>query len=969
MRFFFTILCCCGSYLLSAQSPLATADYKAQNQWVDSMYNALTLKERVGQLFMVQAFSEEKNLQKSKLLNLIKNQHIGGVIYSNGGPIRQAKLNNELQATSHIPLLVGMDAEWGLRMRLDSTYAFPWNMTLGAIKDLNLIRQTGRYIGEHCKRLGVHFNFAPVVDINTNPNNPIIGNRSFGQNKFKVTEHSLAFMQGMQASGVLATAKHFPGHGDTDMDSHKVLPTVTFSKKRIENVELYPYKKLISKGLSSVMVAHLNVPSLEYKKNYPSSLSKNIVTNYLKKRLKFKGLIFTDALDMKGVTNFSSSEEIDLQAFLAGNDVLLMSKDVKKGSERIQKAYKDGLISEERLAHSVKKILSAKYKVGLHLYKPIDIEDLISDLNRNKDIVLHEKLMENALTLVKNSKSLLPLKDLELRRIAYVSMGDDSGDDFFNMLQQYGSITKVESKNLADIIQELKAFNTVIIGFHKSNDNPWKSHKFSNKELVWLQEIARSNELILSVFAKPYALNELKSIVNIDGLLVAYQNSIISQRTAAQLIFGAIAAKGQLPVSINNLNLSEGLGIKTKTLDRLSYGIPESVGMNSHKLERIDSLANYAIENQMTPGIQLMVARHGKVIYDKSYGYHTYAKINSVQSNDLYDVASLTKILSTLPLFMALLDDVNIDLNTSLGELLPEFKNSNKSEISLLEMLSHFAQLKPWIPFYKSTLDSLTLKPNSEFFSPKKTANFPLKISDNTYLRKDFTDTIQQNILKSDLLQEKEYRYSDLPYYFLKQIIENHYGITLDKLIQQQFYNPMGVNIATYNPLDIFEKSQIPPTEEDDYFRFQKIHGHVHDMGAAMQNGVGGHAGLFSNANDVAKIMQMYLQKGSYGGETYLKSNTIDIFNTCHYCDQENRRGVGFDKPQLKDDGPTCGCLSMNSFGHSGFTGTYAWADPDEEIIYVFLSNRTYPESKNNRLLKYNIRTEIQRLIYEAIID
>lgn len=952
-----------------AQSPLVSTDSLAQKQWVDSIYNAMTLKQKVGQLFMVQAFSDEKKLQKSKLLELIKNQHIGGLIYSNGGPVRQAKLDNELQAASKIPLLVGMDAEWGLSMRLDSTYAFPWNMTLGAIKDLDLIKKTGQYIGEHCKRIGVHFNFAPVVDINTNPQNPIIGNRSFGEDKNNVTEKALAFMQGMQSAGVLANAKHFPGHGDTDQDSHKTLPTVSFDKKRIETIELFPYKKLISNGLSSVMVAHLNVPSLEPRANFPSSLSKPIVSDLLKTKLKFEGLIFTDALDMKGVSNFSKPGAIDVQAFLAGNDVLLMSENVEVGMEEIMLSYYSGRISEARLAHSVKKILNAKYKVGLNNYNPIKTKNLVADLNRSKDDLLYAQLMQNAITVVKNDKSTLPIKDLELKNIAYVSMGDRSGKPFLNTLKKYAKITEVKSDNLDQLIQKLKHFNLVIVGFHKSNSSPWKSYKFTNKELVWLQEIARTNEVILNIFSKPYTLDALKSYSNFEGVVVGYQNSATAQKLSAQILFGALSAQGQLPVSISNSMYKVGHGLQTSKIDRLSFGLPESVGMSSAKLSKLDSVANFAIDEKMTPGIQLLVARKGKVIYDKNFGYHTYSKQRKVRAEDLYDLASLTKILVTLPLLMELVEHGSVDLDDRLGDILPQYKKTNKSQITLKEMLSHYARLQPWIPFYQSTLDSVTNKPISRFFRTKKSKKYPIKISENSFLRTDFTDTIHQNIIDSELLDEKKYRYSDLPYYILKDYLESFYDVSLDALIQQRFYNTIGANYSTYNPLEKFDKTQVIPTEKDTYFRFDTVHGHVHDMGAAMQNGVGGHAGLFSNANDVAKLMQMYLQYGHYGGKQFLTPKTIDAFNTCYFCEEDNRRGVGFDKPQLDEEGPTCGCISMTSFGHSGFTGTYAWADPEEEIIYVFLSNRTFPDSKNNRLLKENIRTEIQRLIYEAILD
>ena len=971
MRQFFTLNFFIFSFTLLAQdtsSPLVSSDLELQKTWVDSTYNSLSLKEKIGQLYMIQVFSNQDQATKKTILNQIKTHHIGGLIYTNGGPVRQAQLNNELQAASKIPLLVGMDAEWGLSMRLDSTYAFPWNMTLGAIKNLDLIRQTGKHIGEHCKRIGVHFNFAPVVDINTNPKNPIIGNRSFGEDKEEVTKRALAFMEGMQSAGVLANAKHFPGHGDTASDSHKTLPTINFSAQRIDSLELYPYKKLFSKGLSSVMVAHLNVPNLDSRPDYPSSLSYPIVTELLKEKLGFKGLIFTDALSMKGASNFSDPGEIDLQAFLAGNDVMLMSNEVSQGIEALHVAVESGLISEERLAHSVKKILSAKYKVGLHQFKPIKTTNLVADLNRQKDDVLYQKLMENAVTLVQNKNEILPLKNLELHKIAYVTMGNADATPFIKTLNKYSKVDPVSADNLDELISALSQYNTVIVGLHTSNANPWKSYQFTDKELVWLYEIARTNTIILSVFSKPYALNDLKSIANFESIVMAYQNSPIAQQTAAQIIFGAHPAKGKLPVSCGS-SFKAGDGIITKAIDRLTYGLPESVGIDSRRLHKIDSITSYAISEKMTPGIQLLVARKGKVIYENYFGYHTYKNTNKVKFDDLYDVASLTKILATLPLLMELVDAGVIGLQSTLGELLPAYQNTNKESITVQEMLSHFAQLKPWIPFYISTLDSITQKPNAKFYRKNKSNKFSIKVNERMYLRTDFRDSIQNRIINSDLLEEKKYRYSDLPYYILKSILENHYDQSLDALVQQHFYKSIGANFSTYKPLEKFNKNQLVPTEKDDYYRYNTVQGYVHDMGAAMQGGVGGHAGLFSNANDVAKLMQMYLQKGTYGGKQYFSSNTFEAFNTCHYCDQENRRGIGFDKPQLEDEGPTCGCLSMTSFGHSGFTGAYAWADPEEEIVYVFLANRTYPDSDSNRLLKENIRTEIQRLIYESIIE
>jgi beta-glucosidase-like glycosyl hydrolase/CubicO group peptidase (beta-lactamase class C family) len=959
------------SLSLSSQTtnPLLSKDVAAQKQWVENTYNNMSLEEKVGQLFMVRAFSNQGLKHENIISQLIINYHIGGIIYSTGGPVSQAKLNNLLQKTSKTPLLIGMDAEWGLGMRLDSTYSFPWNMTLGAVKDNQLVERVGRQVGEHCKRIGVHFNFAPVVDINTNPKNPIIGNRSFGEDRNNVTEKALAFMKGMQDAGVLANAKHFPGHGDTDSDSHKTLPTISFDEKRIDSVELYPYRTLIDNGLSSVMVAHLNVPALEPRDGFPSSLSKHIVTDILKDSLHFQGLIYTDALEMKGVSNFSEPGDIDLAAFQAGNDVLLISEDVPKAISKIIEAYNSGDITEERLAHSVKKILQAKYKVGLNNFKPIETEHLVEDLNRIQDVILSELIFENAITVIKNKEDLLPIRNLDKKKIAYVKMGDDDGSVFLKELQKYTKVHEVSSDNLDELIQKLSAYNTVIIGFHRSNANPWKSHEFSDKELVWLYEIARTNHVILDVFVKPYALLDIATVENFESIVVSYQNSDIAQQKSAQLIFGAIQSKGTLPVSVGN-GFHAGDGIQYANLSRLKYGIPESVGMSTEKLNKLDSVAQYAIDKKMTPGIQLLVARKGKVIYIKNFGKHTYAKDSRpVTFSDVYDVASLTKILATLPLLMELEENGTITLDTKLSTILPEYLDSNKKDITIKKMLSHYARLKPWIPFYYATLDSISKYPDHKYYRKEYSKEFSVKVANELYMRNDYQDSIQKIIRETDLLNRERYRYSDLPYYILKKYLETYYDKGLDELVQEHFYESLGANYTTYNPYNKFSDKKIIPTEIDDYYRYQEIHGYVHDMGAAMQNGVGGHAGIFSNANDVAKIMQLYLQKGFYGGKRYFKPNTVDVFNTCYFCDKDNRRGIGFDKPQLGESGPTCGCISMTSFGHSGFTGTYAWADPEEEIVYIFLANRTYPKADSNLLLKENIRTDIQRMIYEAIID
>jgi len=934
--------------------------------WVDSIYNKMTLEEKIGQLFMVAAYSNKDSVHTNAVERLVKQQKIGGVIFFQGGPVRQAKLTNRYQSKAKVPLFVGIDAEWGLAMRLDSVMRFPWNMTLGAIQNLKLIEEVGERYGIQSRRVGVHFNFAPVLDINTNPKNPIIGNRSFGEDKMNVTNRASALMKGIQNQGVFATGKHFPGHGDTSTDSHHTLPMVNFSKERINEVEFYPYKRLFREGLASVMVAHLNVPSLEPRENYPTSLSYNVVTNILQNQLHFKGLIFTDALNMKGASNFKQPGDIDLEAFLAGNDILLFAENVPLALEKICVAYQDTIITEERLAKSVKKILKYKFLAGLNNYKPIDIPFLYDDLNSAEDEALQYELYENAITVLKNKEEILPIKDIEKEKIAYVKLGDDSNSSFINTLKQYTDVTEVANDSIHLLLDELKNYTTVVVGFHKA-DGAWKKHDFTIDELVKLQEIAKNNKVILDVFAKPYSLLPINTFEDIEGLVVSYQNSDIAQNVSAQLIFGAVEAKGKLPVSLGtNFKINDGL--KTKKLNRLGFTIAENVGMNSGVLEKIDLIAKNAIDRYMAPGMQILVARKGKVVYQKSFGYHDYKNQVKVKNSDIYDVASLTKMVSTLPDFMQLYDQKKFTLDTKLGSMLTAFANTDKKDITVKELLSHYARLQAWIPFYQATLDANKM-PSDKYYKKTFTPEFSLQVTENLFLRSDYQDTIIKRIADSKLLAKKEYKYSDFTFIILKDYLEKTTGRTLDSLSENNLYKKLGAYKTGYNPLRKFDMSIIPPTEEDSYFRHQTIQGYVHDMAAAMQDGVGGHAGIFSNTIDLAKIMQMYLQKGNYGGVQFFTPLTFDTFNTCYYCKEGNRRALGFDKQQLPGtSGPTCGCASNSSFGHTGFTGTMAWADPEKELIYIFLSNRTYPDSNApNTLSKENVRENIQKVIYDAI--
>lgn len=947
--------------------PLKTLDSLAQDRWVDSIMKNMDTDEKIGQLFMVAAYSNRDAEHEEFISQLISKHHIGSLIFFQDQAVKQVELINKYQSLSKVPLLIGIDGEWGLNMRLKNTVAFPYNMALGAIRNDKLLFEMGKQMGKHMRKVGVHINFAPVVDVNTNPKNPVIGNRSYGEDRENVTRKAIAFTKGIQSQGIMACAKHFPGHGDTAQDSHKTLPTIDHDTIRLDTLELFPYKKMFKEGIGSVMVAHLSVPSLEPDPNLPSSLSHHIVTGLLKEKMNFQGLIITDALNMKGSADFATSEEINLRAILAGNDILDFPLHVVKSISVIKKALNKGKLTEERLNESVRKILKAKYWAGLHNYQPLETENLMDELHTVKDDLLNRRLVENSITLVQNQNEVLPLKNLSQNKIAYINIGKGEGSTFLKRMNDYSKVDLIEGSGFAEISKKLQPYETVIIGFHTSQ-GAYASYKINDADVQMIEGLAKNHKVILNIFASPYSLLKIKSFDHIEGVVVAYQNTVLAQDLTAQMIFGALDMKGALPVKIND-HFPVGYGLQVSGVNRLGYSVPEDVGMNSVMLSRIDSIAREVIDSAMAPGMQVLVARKGKVVYRKSFGFYTYDSVKKVDNESIYDLASVTKILGGLPMIMKAEEDGKFDLDSSLGELMPVLKGSNKDTVTVKEALSHYAKLKPYIPYYRTMVEGDDAVPMKKYFSNSNSGKYTIKVAEDLYLREDYRDTIFKLIAEAPQREELGYKYSGLPFYLFKDYLEKEYNRPLDQLNQDYFYGPLGATTLTYNPLQKFPKSIIVPTEKDDFFRHQLLHGNVHDEGAAMLGGVSGNAGLFGNSNDVAKMMQMYLQKGYYGGRSYFKPESIDKFNHRYFEEKGVRRGLGFDKPQLDEAMATCGCVSFKSFGHSGYTGTYTFVDPETEIVYVFLSNRVYPTRENNKLGDADIRTKIQRLIQEAIVD
>ena len=941
--------------------------------WADSIMTTLSEQERIAQLFMVAAYSNKGEDHKQQITNLVQQYKIGGVMFLQGGPVRQAQLTNYYQSKSKTPLMIAIDGEWGVAMRLDSSLRFPWQMTLGAIEDEKLIYEMGVEVARQCKLLGIHINFAPVVDVNSNPENPIINNRSFGENPQKVGRMGVAYMKGMQDNNVLACAKHFPGHGDTDSDSHKTLPTVNQLKQQLEQVELLPFKMLIENGLGSVMVAHLHIPSLDDTKDLAVSLSPKVVNGLLKKEMGFTGLAITDALNMKGVSQFYAPAEVDLKALLAGNDVLLFAEDVPKAIEEIQKAIKQKKISQAEIDARCHKILMAKQWMGLAQYTPTDLSLIKNQIITTETKLLDKKLVQSSLTLLQNYDNLLPLKSLDTLKMASVSIGEDA-TDFKQMLSNYGPIThftiseQATASEQAVLLNKLAPFNLVIASIHKSNENAWKSYKIAKETDIFLQAIAIQSKVIVSIFANPYSINSFLFTNNFDGLILAYQNSKVAQEQTAQAIFGGIGIHGKLPVNTKHYPIHSGL--KTESI-RMRYVSPEEINFRTDLLYKIDSIVANAISQAATPGCQVLIAKDGNIFFNKSYGFHSYDKKTAVKNTDIYDLASITKIGATVPVLMDMVDDKKFNLDHHLGKYL-DLDSTNKKDLIIRDILAHQAGLPSWIPFYKKTLVKDSVSGKSEFrdtlYSNTFSQQYPHKVAAGIYLHQQYPDSIIQQIKQSELLEKKKYLYSDLGYYMFKEIIEKEYKKPLNKITEDLFYKRLGMENLGYLPLERIDEKRIVPTEMDYVYRSQLLKGYVHDEGAAMQAGVGGHAGLFSNANDLAKLIQMYLQKGQYGGEQYLSEQVISEFTKRQF-PESNRRGAGFDKPFFKgqEGGPVCQSASGLSFGHSGFTGTLAWADPENQLVYIFLSNSIHPDASSKKLIKMDVRTEIMQVIYDSL--
>ncbi|MBT6028692.1 MAG: serine hydrolase, partial [Crocinitomicaceae bacterium] len=817
--------------------------------WADSVVRKMSLDEKIGQLFMIAAYSNRDEQHRQKITNLIEEYHIGGLIFFQGGPARQIDLTNFYQSKSKVPLMIGIDAEWGLKMRLDSTFKFPKQMTLGAMQEDTLVYQMGMEIANHCKRIGVHVNFAPVLDVNNNPNNPVINYRSFGENRENVSRKGIQYLRGLQNNGVLANGKHFPGHGDTDQDSHKSLPTVPHNRARLDSVELFPFQNAIQQDIGSIMVAHLRVPKLESTTDLATTLSPKVVTQLLKEEMGFEGLIFTDALNMKGVSAYYKPGEVDVKALLAGNDVLLFSEDVPTAIKKIKEAIKGKEISAKEITKRVRKILEYKKTFGVDKFVPIGKDNLHEDLNNKKAELLKRRIYEEALTVVKNESDVLPLTTLESKKILGISIGEPASDAFSAGMDRYCKLDVLQLDNNGTHTQVLENIKTIaehdiiIVSTHDLSQRVKNNYGLTKDAIKIIQELAILRPTVLVHFGNPYALSKLDSLIDLKAIVVAYEEETAVLDVASQLLFHGIPARGKLPVSINE-KYPEGFGITWEDRTRLKYTIPEDIGIGHSELAAIDSIAKDAIAQHVFPGCQIMAIKDGNVFYHKAFGKHTYEGDREVDLKDVYDIASITKIASSAASIMKMEDQGQFDIEKTLGDYLPNLTDSTSyKDVGLKDMLTHQAGFVSWIPFYVRTLHKG--QPSFKLYSPKKTLFNTIEVAEGLWLNPNYQDTVFKRILGTPVSANKKYKYSDLGYYFINRIVTKGSMMSQQQFVDSNFYKPMGLEQIGYKPLDRFQKDNIVPTERDDYFRHQLVHGHVHDQGAAMFGGVQGHAGLF----------------------------------------------------------------------------------------------------------------------------
>ncbi len=956
-----------------------TAAAPESQQWVDSVYNSMSERDRVAQLFIPIVAPNQGDASKRRIKLLVEDNKVGGLLFSEGNILAYAEMTNYAQSLAQVPLLMTLDGEWGLSMRVPEAPRFPMNMSLGAIQDKGLLYDYGREVARECRAMGIQVNFAPVLDVNSNPKNPVIGYRSFGEDPKRVAKLGVEYSVGLEDGGVMAVAKHFPGHGDTNADSHKTLPVVDHDTATLAKVDMYPFSEFIRANCGGVMVGHLSVPALDAS-GTPASMSKAITTDLLKEKMNFNGIVFTDGLGMQGAQVQGNN---CVAALKAGADALLGSSKPEKDIDEVLKAIKDDEIAWTQVEQSCKKMLSYKYALGLTNLKPIDIKAVEAEVNTAATADLLQKLADASITAVHNNGGALPLGNLGTSKIALVNIGETNGSEFEKMARRYADIDVYNANSLSTSqLAALKDYDIVIAAVY--SDTEANRAAFSRLKGI---------EGLVPVFmTNPYQMAKNKAALgNEKALLLAYDNTAEAQRAAAKGLFGGIDVDGKLPVNLNGV-AQLGAGVKLPKT-RLGYASLASAGLNPNLEQRVDSIVNVGLKTGAFPGCQVLVARHGDIVLNKSYGRTTKGG-DKVTEETLYDLASVSKAVGTLPGVMKAYDLGLFDLDRPVSEIIPGMRVEGKDDITPRMLLFHESGIQPALNLYDIMIDtasytgSLTsgkrdklhpikiynnlygqkgVKMRRDITSPVATERFPWKIAEGIYVGKETYDTIMGRIYNSKLRNSRDLAYSCLNFSLLADMEQRLTGQWHDRWVTDSVWAPIGAYHMTYRPKDNPKNKNIASTENDVYLRKQHINGYVHDELCAFSGGIQGNAGVFGTATDVAKLCQMWLNGGEYGDARILSPETTALFTTTK--SPNSRRGLGFDKPDVNDpdNSPTCEEAGEAVFGHLGFTGTVFWVDPETDIIFVFLCNRVDPTRNNAAFSNLNIRPDIFSMIYQAI--
>ena len=926
-----------------------------RSHWVESVLAGMSVEEKIGQMMMVGVsghyFSSSSD-QYARLVRLIQERHVGGVILWRGDVYESAFRLNTLQKLARLPLLVSADLERGVPMRVRRGTPFPDAMAIGATRNPRYAYDVGRAIAIEARALGVHQNYAPVADVNTNPINPVINTRSFGSDPERVGSMVESFVRGTQSAGVLATVKHFPGHGDTGTDSHLDLPAVPYARARLDSVELAPFRAALRAGVQSVMIAHLAVPALDPSRSVPSSLSSAIVTGVLQGELGFDGLIVTDAMDMRGVTRDYSPGMSSVMAVKAGVDIVLMPPDEESAFAAMVAAARSGEITGERLDRSVRKILKVKWSLGLDTLRTTDPDEIPRLVGSRAHWILSRTVARSAMTLVKNDRSALPFTGGPGKRIVTVVLSDtqygftevsrpgtasivEQPGSYFNALLQRRNV-RVETYRLspgstvidfdAALGRIRKADLLVLPVFVKVRTSSGTVDMPAGLQ-PFLKKVAESRvPTVVVLFGNPYLAAPLSWA---DAVLCAYGDTEPQVEAAAEAIFGEIAVCGKLPVAVNG-RFAIGSGAACPK-DRLRYEDPESAGFDPDSLRQLDRIVERGIEDSAFSAAGLAVVHDGMLVYSKTFGTFTY-DLASRPINDmtLFDLASVSKVIGTTSAVMKLYDGGLLELDDRVGMYLPQFATGPKGAITIRHLITHRSGFPPFRRFF--LMCSTAAEAMDSLFATELVAT----PGDTTI-------------------------YSDIGMITMGKVVEKITGMSLAEYARKEFFEPLGMTRTMYAPPESLAQECVP-TEIDTLWRKRLVQGEVHDENAALLGGVAGHAGLFSTASDLAIYMQMILNKGGYGGVRFLKEATVVEFTRRYTAGQERYLGWDMKSPT----GSSAGTLfSPSSFGHTGFTGTSIWTDPDRKLSVILLTNRVHPTRANQKLAR--VRPAVHDMVVKAM--